>query len=154
MNPMIALASLILIAAGIIAPAAEAASLDRYRWTARPVLVFAPKPDDPRYIEQQDKLKNAAAGLTERDLIVIDVTNAIDPLRSRFDIAEDAFTVILIGKDGGEKARWSQPIEPDAIFSLVDAMPMRIDEMRQEERRRQSERFLGDAPLSDKPPQR
>ena len=39
----------------------------------------------------------------------------------------------LVGKDGGVKARWSEIVEPDAVFDLVDAMPMRIREVREAE---------------------
>jgi hypothetical protein len=51
--------------------------------------------------------------------------------RKRFHIAPNAFTVILIGKDGGEKLRSSIPLSVDTLRSTIDAMPMRQDEMRQ-----------------------
>ena len=40
-------------------------------------------------------------------------------------LLEKGLTVILIGKDGGEKGRWSQLVDPDEVFALIDAMPMR-----------------------------
>ena len=49
--------------------------------------------------------------------------------RLRFHIAPDAFVVILLGKDGGEKLRSDQPIAYEALRDTIDAMPMRQKEM-------------------------
>jgi hypothetical protein len=38
---------------------------------------------------------------------------------------EADFAVILIGRDGGEKARWSEPVAATEIWERIDAMPMR-----------------------------
>ena len=46
----------------------------------------------------------------------------------------DGFQAVLVGKDGGVKARWNELVVPAAVFELVDAMPMRIREMREDER--------------------
>jgi len=51
-------------------------------------------------------------------------------LRSAFSVADDAFAVILIGRDGSEKARWTEPVSAQEIFGKVDAMPMRQDEVK------------------------
>jgi hypothetical protein len=40
------------------------------------------------------------------------------------------FCVTLIGKDGQEKFKSDRPVDPEALFSLVDGMPMRRHEMR------------------------
>ena len=41
-----------------------------------------------------------------------------------------SFSVVLIGKDGGEKLRRATPLSPEELFAIVDAMPMRRAEMR------------------------
>lgn len=43
---------------------------------------------------------------------------------------EDTFVAILVGKDGGEKYRSADPIAPQTLFDLIDAMPMRRREIR------------------------
>lgn len=43
----------------------------------------------------------------------------------------DGVSAALVGKDGGVKARWSEIVEPSAVFDLVDAMPMRLREMKE-----------------------
>jgi hypothetical protein len=124
---------------------AMAASLDAYRWEARPLLVFAPSIDDDRYEEQRLALSRDFGGLSERDMAVLlmpgdqPLYTLVGPrpeediaaaLRAAYRIAPEDFAVILVGKDGGEKGRWTSPIEPDEIFSLIDSMPMRRQESR------------------------
>jgi hypothetical protein len=38
--------------------------------------------------------------------------------------------VLLVGKDGGVKLSSSSPLSASTLFGTIDAMPMRIDEMR------------------------
>lgn len=45
----------------------------------------------------------------------------------------NAFTFILVGRDGGEKLRSSEVVSAEKLFRLIDAMPMRKDEMRRNE---------------------
>lgn len=54
--------------------------------------------------------------------------------RYGLEVGRDGIAAALVGKDGGVKARWSELVEPRAVFDLVDAMPMRIREMQEDER--------------------
>ena len=61
-------------------------------------------------------------------------------LAARFDLepaagGDDRFQAVLVGKDGGVKHRWSAIVEPAEIFGLIDAMPMRIREMQENDER-------------------
>ena len=38
--------------------------------------------------------------------------------------------MVLVGKDGGAKLRTAEVPDLDALFDLIDGMPMRIAEMR------------------------
>ncbi|MEM9784245.1 MAG: DUF4174 domain-containing protein [Pseudomonadota bacterium] len=113
-----------------IAAAGLDAGLTEFRWQSRPIIVFADGAEDPRLIEQLDHFEGAAAALTDRDTIVLlDTTPAeMTPLRRRF--APDGFTVILVGKDGGEKLRRDRVVNIEEISALIDTMPMRRNEMR------------------------
>jgi hypothetical protein len=51
-------------------------------------------------------------------------------LRNRYAIGENAFTAVLIGKDGGEKLRVDGVPDLTAIYSVIDGMPMRNREAR------------------------
>jgi hypothetical protein len=52
-------------------------------------------------------------------------------LRKRLSVPSGRFTVILIGKDGGEKIRQGSSVDLKEIFAIIDAMPMRQQEMRE-----------------------
>ena len=121
-----ALAALAAVAA--LAGPVAAADLVALRWQARPILVFAPAPDDPRLADQLARLEADTAGLAERRNRVIVDTTAGSALRARF--APDGFAVILVGLDGGEKFRADAPVDPEVLHGLIDAMPMRREEMR------------------------
>ncbi|OYX15212.1 MAG: hypothetical protein B7Z15_01300 [Rhizobiales bacterium 32-66-8] len=106
------------------------AGLESYRWKARPLVVFAPSPTTPAYVLQMEKLAAANAAVKERDMVVLSVTSASDPLRERLGVPADRFQVVLVGKDGHIAQRWSEPTKPTLIFALIDRMPMRQDEMK------------------------
>ncbi len=50
-------------------------------------------------------------------------------LANQYAIGEDAFSVLLIGKDGGEKLRVNQVPDLQAVYAVVDGMPMRSREV-------------------------
>jgi hypothetical protein len=118
-------------------------SLTRLRDNARPLLIFAPTPNDPQLQIQLRRLHQSAAAIADRDIAVIAIPwNSPSPTaatltdqdalaaRRRFHIAPSDFTVILLGKDGGEKLRSSKPLSLNKLTSTIDAMPMRQDELR------------------------
>ncbi len=109
----------------------------------RVLLIFAPKPDDPQLEIQLRTLNEHAPAASERDLIPIALPYQspsptpttlspaeADRLRRSLAIPPADFTVILLGKDGGEKLRSSKPLTIDHLNAIIDAMPMRQDEMR------------------------
>ena len=120
----------VLAAALAFALPAGAADLDALRWKARPILVFAPSADDPRLAEQLARFEAAEAALSERRNWVIVDTEPGSALRRRFDPA--AFTVILVGLDGGEKFRRDGLVAVETLTARIDAMPMRRREMRED----------------------
>ncbi|KAA0100061.1 DUF4174 domain-containing protein [Mycolicibacterium sp. P1-18] len=122
---------------------AAAAELGDYRWERRPLLVFAPKDDDPRLVETLRRVDASRCDFVSRDMVLGVVVaqgngtldgQALDAgqsrrLMSQFGIDEDAFGVVLIGKDGGEKWRTNQVPDVRTIYDVVDGMPMRSREM-------------------------
>ncbi len=139
-------AALALCQAGCLETPEEGAPVDlgRYRWKNRVLLVFASSPDDEAAIEQRRKNDARESGFAERDLIQAFLYDTGDgtfgpeqvppasaaETRQRLDVPSDAFALLLIGKDGGVKFRSDRPVEPQQIFDLIDAMPMRQQEMR------------------------
>lgn len=123
---------------------AAAAGLDDYRWERRPLLVFAPTDTDPRFVETLNRIDATRCAFVDRDMVLGRIltagTSTLDGqavdaderqrLVSRFGIGADAFAVLLIGKDGGEKLRFTDVPDLRAIYTVIDGMPMRRGEMR------------------------
>lgn len=108
-------------------------TLESLRDNHRALLVFAPSDQAPLYKQQVAILRAHTAEMNDRDLIAVPVLGQANEqleLRRRFHIAPSNFTVILIGKDGGEKLRRHIPISVEDLERNIDAMPMRRDEMR------------------------
>lgn len=51
-------------------------------------------------------------------------------IRKRVNCVHD-FEIVLVGKDTGIKARWTNSFTQGGLFNRIDAMPMRRFEMRQ-----------------------
>ena len=119
-------------------------NLSSQKWKNRVLLVFAPASDNNAYQQQMQIFSGEKAAFLDRDLVVVQVLatgesyangqkideNSAVELRDRFDVSENDFRVIVVGKDGGAKRQDRVPVEAKAIFNEIDAMPMRRQEMR------------------------
>jgi hypothetical protein len=118
---------------GVGAAQAAGSPLERYRWSARVLVVSAPGAGDPNLAAQRAILAEVRPGLKERDLVTLeavgDAPEAIR-LRATLRLPPDAFRVVLIGKDGEAKRVEGTPLPASALFETIDAMPMRRDETR------------------------
>jgi len=119
-------------------------SLTALRDNSRPLLIFAPKANDFQLKIQLHYLLANPSAVTQRDIIAIAIpitgvapthitlTSAdAQSARQRFGVAPEDFLVILLGKDGGEKIRSNRPVTLEMLTEIIDAMPMRQDEMKQ-----------------------
>lgn len=123
--------------------------LETYTWKNRLLMIFSPSEDYPRYRDLTRELRDQHDEITDRDLLVFrilergksrlgdspidDASSAL--LRDRLSARTGHFTVVLVGKDGGEKLRQSDEVELEEIFSLIDSMPMRQRERSQRKSR-------------------
>ena len=121
-------------------------SLQSLKDQKRVLVVFAPNSADRRFQTQMSNL--IPAQMAERDLVLVPVlakwTGSDSALRSghapftseagqqdvrsHFHIDSSAFTVLLIGKDGGEKLRSNIPVAMNQLNQTIDSMPMRQQE--------------------------
>lgn len=120
----------------------DSMDLEKYQWQNRLLLIFSPTAE--AYQEQLMQLNNKQEGLADRNMKIFHLINegnaAVDGkpipraevqrLAEKYNVNSGAFTVILIGKDGGEKLRQSNPLKLEKLFSVIDAMPMRQREMK------------------------
>ena len=49
----------------------------------------------------------------------------MNAIRTRYNIANDKFQVMLLGEDGSVKLRSTEPVEPARLNALIDTMPTR-----------------------------
>ena len=142
------LAATVLPALGVAGQTGILTTLSKLRNHARVLLIFAPDARDPQYLAQLGLLQAETAEITDRDLVAVAVLaqgpGPSDALlsekmlteadaaaaRKRFHVGPAEFVVILLGKDGGEKLRSENPISFERLRAVIDAMPMRQEEMK------------------------
>jgi Domain of unknown function (DUF4174) len=139
-----ALTLIVLLAGIVLGPAhAVATEIGDYQWERRPLLLFAPTDSDPRLAETLSRIEATRCDFVDRDMVIgVVVTEGkstldgqvIDAdesqrLARQYAIGENTFSALLIGKDGGEKLRVNEVPDLQAIYAVVDGMPMRSREM-------------------------
>lgn len=94
------------------------------RWKHRVLLLVGPE-NSPESQRQLAALKEVQAGLKERDILILRTRSPA----LQAALQSKAFEVLLIGKDGGIKWRQQSPLSSQQLFAIIDAMPMRRQEM-------------------------
>lgn len=128
--------------AGMLATSPPASAAASYKWTHRPLYVFA-APGTPALAAQRRIVAESRAGMSERDMVVVWVVGdavtselgqgpaaSAASLRRRFGVGPREFRAVLVGKDGGAKISQGFPLDAARAFATIDAMPMRRQEMR------------------------
>jgi Domain of unknown function (DUF4174) len=93
----------------------------------RRLLLFAR--DGASFQLQLQLLAKDSIGLSERD-VKIEIFSFQNTLARKYSVDKSQLTVILIGRDGGEKYRTHVPVSTQTLFDIIDSMPMRQSEMR------------------------
>jgi len=103
--------------------------LSSYRWTHRPIVVFANSLEDVNYTRQIKMLESGLNQLLVRDVVVLTDTNPseVSPLREL--LRPRGFALLLIGKDGQVKLRKPFPWSVRELSRAIDKMPMRRQEL-------------------------
>jgi len=124
MNQMIFFSTMIVCLSGIVSSDTD----------KRQLLLFTQNKDTGLAEKQLAIWTEAQAEMQERDLIITVITgNELLYKKYKVDSQTD-FTVILLGKDGIEKLRTQNLLTANKLFALIDAMPMRRQEMRKKEK--------------------
>lgn len=109
------------------------------------LLVFSPDNKNEMLLQQDRMLRQARLGLEDREMVVVQVVESsvqtlpdlAEPLpdatalRQEYKINPAQFTLVLVGKDGGEKYRASHAQAPAVLFQIIDDMPMRQSEVQE-----------------------
>jgi Domain of unknown function (DUF4174) len=98
----------------------------------RRILIFAPDSANVSFINQNRIFQKEDAACVQRDIIVEYYVFKSRGVRffDKYQVSKNDFTLLLIGKDGFVKLRSKEVMTAERIYALVDAMPMRKDEMR------------------------
>jgi hypothetical protein len=123
--------------------------LSAYRWTHRLLVVYVPETESGQAMLRtfRASLDDRMQDVLARDLLIVPVGDLPRPgealrpavdlgarersdVRRRFGLQSREAQLLLIGKDGGIKARQSGAVlDLERIFELIDSMPMRRAEM-------------------------
>ena len=124
-------------------PQAAPFDLARYRDRHRVLVLAAPTAGDSSLAADETALRTAAAGVADRDLVVVRLlemgastaegrpinTGDAAALRRRLRVEGGRFTALLVGKDGHVALRSHEPVVAARLFPAIDAMPMRRAEV-------------------------
>nr|MCU0790784.1 DUF4174 domain-containing protein [Nitratireductor sp.] len=110
----------------------------------RVLLLFSKSRSDAQLDRQMALFNDQRSGFDARKTVVFTVLGGREPmafigyaslpfgagrdLHAQFSPAPQGITVILVGLDGTEKGRWQHPVDPQAVFDLIDSMPMQQEQ--------------------------
>lgn len=132
----------ILIFALWVSTGLQADVLESYQWQHRLVVVSAQSTRAPALEQQKAQAAKDAAGWADRKLRLLTIVGGVvkendaivasdgDRVLDRLRLDQDSFNVVLVGLDGTVKLRQSSPLSNRQLFSMIDAMPMRREELR------------------------
>jgi hypothetical protein len=107
----------------------EQPTLDELRWVARPVVVFADSPNDPRFLQQMRMLEEREDELEERLVVVLTDTDPAERGPLRLELRPRDFGLVLIDTDGAVVQRRPAPTSAREILNTIDRLPSRRQEI-------------------------
>lgn len=134
----------VIIAAGLLMATVGPAAASPFKRNERVVVIYADTADNATLRDQRGRLLAERPDLEEREMVVFAVLadGAVEAIYGTAPTPAEAkrlpggsavsssFSVVLIGKDGRLKHSSSVPLDADVLFAMIDAMPMRKQEMR------------------------
>lgn len=118
-------------------------TLITYKWYNRLIIILIDDENNEIYNKQLNEFKKESSGLTERKLLVFHIKQNIfkkglfsttwqegKTAYKYLKKTNKSFEIILISLDGDEKLRQNTFLPCETLFSKIDLMPMRINELR------------------------
>lgn len=96
---------------------------------ARPVVVFADSPSDPRFAEQIRLLLAQAQDLAPRHVIIVTDSDPAAASPLRLLLRPHGFALVLIDTDGRVALRKPEPWDVRELTRVIDKMPSRLREI-------------------------
>ena len=104
-------------------------TLEEFLWIARPLVVFADSPADPRFREQMQMLAERPEVLLERDVVIIVDTDPAAQTALRRALRPRGFSLVIVQKDGRVGLRRPSPRDVREIVRGIDNFALRQEEM-------------------------
>jgi len=117
-----------------------------HRWQKRIICILSDNGTDSLYKNQIDELTEDVKGLEERKLLIYDIQNdkyrilfpqesasqwtCSNDIYQKYTESGAPFNLLLIGLDGGIKLRQQDVLTTRELFRIIDSMPMRRAEIR------------------------
>lgn len=123
-------------------------NFESHEWKNRLVLILVDETDNENYENQLKELKSNPDGLKERKVVVYHITpekfkvglsdgewQKSETVYNRYKKTDSQPEILLLGLDGGVKLRANEFLSNQKLFDTIDAMPMRMQEMRRKKNR-------------------
>ena len=105
-------------------------SLEDFQWVARPIIIVADTPADPRFREQLQLLAERPEPLIERDVVIIVDTDPAARSAIRTALRPRGFALVVMQKDGNVGFRRPSPRDVREIIRGIDNFQFRQEELR------------------------
>lgn len=117
----------------------------RLKWKNRILIFSTPALDSPKFREQWNAFQGSPKKIEDRNIKLFVLVKGrildqdlkavpqmdVSALRKKYGLPAGTEGFVLIGKDGGVKERKNFVTDPKVIFSSIDNMPMRQQEMKE-----------------------
>ena len=105
-------------------------TLAEFQWVARPIIIFADSPNDPRVAEQLALLAARPDPLLERDVVILVDTDPSARSAIRTALRPRGFSIVVMQKDGAVGFRRPSPRDVREIIRGIDNFSFRQEELR------------------------
>lgn len=125
----------------------NAQDIDKHQWQNRVLIIKTNSINSKEFNNQLIEIKKDKEGLIERKLVIYHIkkdtmTHLNFGNNEKYQIClklrdddlltpTKKFEVLLIGLDGGIKVKQKTPIRLEELYRIIDAMPMRVRELRE-----------------------
>lgn len=105
--------------------------IEDFQWIARPIVIFADTPADPKFQQQIIMLQEDMARLVDRDVVILTDTDPSARGAIRTKLRPRGFQVALLDKDGTVILRKPLPYSVREITRTIDKTNSRQEEVRE-----------------------
>ncbi len=118
-------------------------NLDSHRWNDRVIIISADEANSKLAESQFNVLKAEKDKLKDRKIVIYKCIsnncifyNGEEASKTiKMDVSIKGFETVLVGLDGGQKFKSKKVENPSVFLNLIDTMPMRRQELKNQKKR-------------------